>query len=333
MTVLNEDETPDNPDSPTILSVFETFMDLTDERGSRQQASQESCKSSLINGRRARRSKASIGQIEQGLYDILAEDHPQTVRQVYYQAVCRGIIDKTENEYKNTVCRILAAMRRRGAIPFDWLADNTRWMRKPTTYTSLRSALLTTQRWYRRDLWAEADAYVEVWLEKEALAGVLCGVTEEWDVPLMVTRGYPSMSFLYSAAEQIREQEKPTFLYYFGDFDPSGVDISRNVEASIREYAPAADIIFERVAVNENQIDEMDLPTRPTKRENNSHAKKFASDRSVEVDAIPAAELRRMCQRRIMRHIDDDRLEALRVVEAQERETLAEIAETYGGRR
>jgi hypothetical protein len=287
----------------------------------------ESCQSSLTKPRR--RTKIQIQKIEDTLWQILYDDHPQTVRQVYYQAVCRGVIDKTEGEYKNTVCRLLADMRRRGVLPFNWLADSTRWMRKPTSYRSLHSAMLTTQAWYRRDLWDEQDAYVEIWLEKEALAGVLVSVTEEWDVPLMVTRGYPSISYLYSAAEQIKEQGKPTYLYYFGDFDPSGVDITRCVDEGIRELAPDADITFNRVAVTEEQIQEMGLLTRPTKK-SDSRSKGFGSE-SVEVDAISAADLRTLCEACIIQHVDSDRLEALKLVEASERQTLKEIADSFSG--
>lgn len=83
---------------------------------------------------------------------------------------------------------------------------------------------------------------MEIWLEKEALAGVLINVTAEWDVPLMCCKGYPSLSFLHSAAEQIAAHRKPTFIYYFGDRDPSGVDIDRFVEQELRRYAPEAEV-------------------------------------------------------------------------------------------
>src|SRR5262249_48885635 len=116
-----------------------------------------------------------------------------------------------------------------------------------------------------RSLWDNQDAYVEVWLEKDALAGGLYEVTEQWDVPLMVTRGYPSISYLHSAAESIEAEAKPAYLYYFGDHDPSGVDITRAVEPGIREFAPDVDITFTRVAVTQDQILELHLPTRPTK--------------------------------------------------------------------
>ena len=81
-------------------------------------------------------------------------------------------------------------------------------MRRPITYSSVEDALKRTAETYRRALWDDAPVCVEIWLEKEALAGVLVDVTDEWDVPLMVTRGYPSMSFLYSAAEAIKERRR-----------------------------------------------------------------------------------------------------------------------------
>jgi hypothetical protein len=78
---------------------------------------------------------------------------------------------------------------------------------------------------------------------------VLLEETNQWDVPLMVTRGYSSVSFLHSAAEAIEEKGKPAYLYYFGDHDPSGRDITRATEDGLREFAPGAEIHFERVAV------------------------------------------------------------------------------------
>ena len=101
------------------------------------------------------------------------------------------------------------------------------------------------KRLYRRSLWNDQDAYVEVWLEKDALAGVLYEVTDTWDVPLMVTVGYPSLSYLHEAAEQIAAKDKPAYLYYFGDHDPSGIDITCLVEDGIREFAPDAEIYFD----------------------------------------------------------------------------------------
>jgi hypothetical protein len=185
--------------------------------------------------KRFRRTKAAIGDVRSAIFDVLDEANPQTVRQVFYALTVRGVIKKVEGEYKRTVIRLLTEMREAGDIPFDWIADNTRWMRKPTTYTGLDACLKSTSNFYRRDLWAAMPVYVEVWCEKDALAGVLLEETRPYDVPLMVARGYSSISFLHSAAKMIEAIDKPAHIYHFGDLDPSGVDAARDY----RGQAPA----------------------------------------------------------------------------------------------
>jgi hypothetical protein len=244
------------------------------------------------------------------------------VRQVHYQLVTRGAIAKTEQDYKS-VCRLLVEMRRAGRVDYHAIADNTRWMRKPSSWLSLEAALEQTHRTYRRALWDDQSVYVETWLEKDALAGVLYQVMSTWDVPLMATRGFASLSFLHSAAEAIAASRRRACLYYFGDRDPSGVLIDRKIEQTLRELAPHATISFERVAVTEEQIARWRLPARPTKR-TDSRARNFAGD-SVEVDAIPPRELRALCEHCITQHIDPTRLDATRRTERAERDTLARL--------
>ena len=123
---------------------------------------------------------------------MLEEDSPQTVRQVFYALTVLGAISKNETEYQRTVIRLLVDMRESGEIPFEAIADNTHWMRKPTTYVGLNACLNATANFYRRDLWAAMPVYVEVWCEKDALAGVLIEETVPYDVPLMVAKGYAS---------------------------------------------------------------------------------------------------------------------------------------------
>jgi hypothetical protein len=156
----------------------------------------------------------------------------------------RGVINKAEAEYQQTVIRLLVDMRETGEIPFEWIADNTRWMRKPATFVGLEACLNNTANFYRRDLWAAMPVYCEVWCEKDALAGVLMEETEAYDVPLMVAKGYASISFLHSAADAIAAKDKPAYIYHFGDLDPSGVDAARDIEAKLRRYAPSAEIHF-----------------------------------------------------------------------------------------
>jgi len=255
------------------------------------------------------------------MYEILKEHHPMTVRQLFYQMVSAGLIEKTEAAYQGLVVRLCGQMREDGELPWEWIADSSRWMRKPDSYSSLQEAVRRTAETYRRDLWANQDAYVEIWCEKEALAGVLYEITEEYDVPLMVVRGFPSKDFVHGAAEAIEGRCKPAYLYYFGDWDPSGLLIWKDVQNKIQRYAPGADVTFERVAVTPEQVTRYSLPTRPTKREGNSHAKHFRG-KSVEVDALPPGVLQGLVRHVIEQHIDQRQLKITKRVEESEREFL-----------
>jgi hypothetical protein len=215
--------------------------------------------------KRVRATKAEVEERREALLEIIDAGRPMTVRQVFYQATVRGIVEKAESGY-GKVQTDLTLMRRAGDLPYNWLADNTRWQRKPRTFSSVEQALQDTARFYRKSLWDSADCYVEIWLEKDALAGVILPVTSAYDVPLMVARGYASLSFLYSAAEFINTLHVPTYVYHLGDFDPSGVNAGEKIEETLCEMAPDADITFERIAVTEEQIADWDLPTRPTKK-------------------------------------------------------------------
>jgi hypothetical protein len=229
--------------------------------------------------KRGRATKAEVKERREVLLDIIDAGRPMTVRQVFYQATVRGLVEKAESGYQK-VQTDLTVMRRAGELPYDWLADNTRWERKPITFNGVEEALRDTAQLYRKSLWTDADSYVEIWLEKDALSGVIYPVTSMFDVPLMVARGYASLSFLYSAAEYINQLTVPTYVYHLGDFDPSGVNAGEKIEETLNELAPDAEIFFERIAVTPEQIEHWDLPTRPTKT-SDTRAKNFG-DISVE---------------------------------------------------
>jgi hypothetical protein len=273
--------------------------------------------------KRVRATKAEVGERREALLAIIDDGKPMTVRQVFYQATVRGLIEKAESGYAK-VQTDLTIMRRTGELPYDWLADNTRWQRKPKTFDSVEDALKETAAFYRKSLWRDADRYVEIWLEKDALAGVVLPVTAMYDVPLMVARGYASLSFLHSAAECINELIVPAYIYHLGDFDPSGVNAGEKIEETLRELAPDAEIYFERIAVTPEQIAEWDLPTRPTKA-SDTRAKRFGSELSVELDAIDPHQLRAIVQEAIERHLPADQFEILKAAEQSEREIISRL--------
>jgi hypothetical protein len=277
--------------------------------------------------KRSRSTKDSVEGRRDSLFEIVKAMKPMTVRQVFYQATVHGLVEKTERGY-GKVKSDLGLMRKAGVMPYNWLADSTRWMRKPDTFNSVEQALQDTARFYRKALWHEADAYVEIWLEKDALSGVVSPITYAYDVPLMVARGYASLSFLHGAAEAIRHLKVPAYIYHLGDFDPSGVNAGEAIERTLREMAPDAEIHFERIAVNAQQILDWNLPTRPTKA-SDTRSKGFG-DISVELDAIEPHRLRDLVQATIERHMPPDQFAALKVAEESERQLIAGWVEQIG---
>jgi hypothetical protein len=270
--------------------------------------------------KRARATKPEMESRFETLLDIVQVMRPMTVRQIFYQATIRGTVEKTEQGYAK-VQIALANMRRAGVMPYNWIVDFTRWQRKPRTFLNVAHALEQTASFYRKDLWARAESYVEIWLEKDALSGVLMPVTSKYDVPLMVARGYASLSFLSAAAEYMAAEVRPVFIYQLGDFDPSGVDAARKIEQTLRELAPAAEIYFERLAVTPQQIDSWGLSTRPTKQ-SDTRANGFGSI-SVELDAIDPNALRYLVEGAIGRHLPQHEYRVLMAAEQSEREALA----------
>jgi hypothetical protein len=115
--------------------------------------------------KRRRATKAEIGKRRDALLEIIDAGRPMTVRQVFYQATVRGLVEKAESGY-GKIQTDLVKMRRAGDIPYDWIADNTRWQRKPRTFASVEQALKETAAFYRKDLWANADSYVKSGLRR-----------------------------------------------------------------------------------------------------------------------------------------------------------------------
>ncbi len=283
-----------------------------------------SYQASLIKRRRHRSTKLQVEARREALFAIVQAMSPMTVRQAFYQATVRGLVEKTEGGYAK-VQTDLTLMRKADELPYGWITDSTRYMRKPKTYRSVDDALKQTADFYRRNLWADAEAYVELWIEKDALTGVVWPVTEEYDVPLMSARGYASLSFLHGAAEYIEDLEVPAYIYHLGDYDPSGVNAGEKIEQTLRELAPGAEIYFERLAVTPEQIKQWNLPNRPTKT-TDPRAARFGKQSSVELDAIHPERLRSIAREAIERHIDQDELVILKAAEASERELLTGLA-------
>jgi hypothetical protein len=273
--------------------------------------------------KRSRRTKADMADLRRKIVRTISRtERAMTVRQLFYQLVGQGAVPKTEAAYNQVVVRVCGEMREDGTLPWSWITDSSRWIRKPRSHNSLEAAIEHTAATYRRDLWSNQNAYVEVWCEKEALAGVLYPITSQFDVPLMIVKGFCSKGFAHDAAMNILQEDKPAFIYYCGDHDPSGLKVSEDLEGKLARYTNhKADLHFERLAVTEAQIRKYALPTRPTKREGNTHAKNFVGD-SVELDALPVDVLQALIRGAIEQHIDQHQFAITKAAEESERELL-----------
>ena len=275
--------------------------------------------------RRKNRRRASNAEMEERaefLIDYAEEHGPITVRGLYYQAEVAGLpgIDKSQSSYAKVQRQVLS-LRREGRLGYQHIADMTRWMRKPTTHNSLEDAIADAVSCYRRSLWRDAETYVEVWCEKDALAGVILPVTAKYDVPLMVARGYCSETFAYGAVAARRGDFRPYYVYYLGDFDRSGQDAARSLEEKLTRFADeeGIEVVFQTIAITERQVRGYDLPTRPPKR-NTSADEAWPHDFACELDAMAPDDLRGLVEDAINAHLDQDQLRIMEVAEASERE-------------
>ena len=272
-----------------------------------------------------RRTRREIERLKEALFDVLSENNPATVRQVFYLTVAQGLIPKTELEYRR-ISDFLSQMRRKDEIPWYWIVDHSRVARKPRIFGTAAEAIEECARFYRKDIWRNLPERVEIWTEKETLTGPLLSVTYRLAVGLFPCRGFASLSFLYEAAKEIEECGKPTTIYYFGDHDPSGQNIFQTIQRDLQKLAPTTDIYFEKLAVTYEQIERWDLPTRPTKR-TDSRSKNFKGE-SVEVEAIAPDMLRRLCEDAIKSHIPEGHLKQVEMIEASERRDILSLVKT-----
>lgn len=283
-------------------------------------------KKNEIQSPRGYKKRAFRSIFENNLKEIFEGlGYPLIVRQIFYAMTVRGVIPKTENGYHQT-CYYLGEMRREEVLPFSWIADNTRWRIKPETYYGAKDALYMLAHNYRRDVWDGRDDRVEIWCEKDALAGVIRPITDMYDVPLYIARGYSSMTFLYNAAQTIKSIGKPTYIYHFGDFDPSGIDAANNILRGLEDHG--AEINFTHVAITQDQIQDLTLPTRPTKK-SDPRSKAWGNIDSVELDALQAPLLKYLVKYCILNHIDEEYLEDFRQIQEEDRWQLEQVWQQF----
>lgn len=277
-----------------------------------------------------RRTRQELNEILQASQRIISGENGRvTIRHLYYRLVSEGLLEKTEREYKNLGDHLMK-WRRSGEIPWSAFADNTRWYRGDVGFSNVDAALISTRDAYRRNLWATQRVFVEIWTEKDAIASILVEEANTFGVQVFPLRGFSSGTALYNAADHFKEQQaagKEVFVYYFGDHDPSGVEIDKSTIKNLKNDH-GVEINFERVAVLPEHIDQYNLLTRPSKK-SDSRSINFEGE-SVEIDAMPMAIIREMVSECITAHINLHEWAMQKRIEFQERQLLNQVVFAIG---
>lgn len=262
--------------------------------------------------------KKSLELLAQVLKIIKSYDFALTLRQIYYQLVAKQIIPSRQNYY-HKLSRLCVIGRNEGILPEDSFSDRLREVDKLSSWIDLKEFFYTVKRSYRKDKWENQDCYIEIWTEKDALRSVLTEITYPYDVSLMVARGQLSRTAIYETSERDKDKsDKECFLYYAGDFDPSGLSIYDSIKKGLEGFGIF--INYERIALTPEQIKKYQLPSDPGKRTDPNY-KGFVEiygDIVVGLDFLPPDELRNIVKNCIEKNIDYELLAQVQEIEEEE---------------
>lgn len=235
-----------------------------------------------------------------------------TVRQLYYQLVARDHIPNTVQSYDRTVA-LLTNARMAGLIDWDAIEDRTRGLIERSHWGSGGELLQACANQYHEDMWSTQESRVFVIVEKEALAGVLEPVCRQWDVPLLPARGYPSATVLRELAKsRIMRASQEIVVLHLGDHDPSGIDMSRDLEERLSLFSRERVYIdFRRLALNMDQVAEQNPPPNPAKTSDSRYADYRAAygDSSWELDALSPKYLHELVANEVRTLVDSKQWE------------------------
>lgn len=270
---------------------------------------------------RHRRTKAELETLDRQIFDVLREDHPQSVRHVFYRMTDPRLglpVPKSEAGYK-LVQRQCLKLRRAGRISYGWISDTTRRGYHVNTFDGPGDFIERFAGLYRARLWDEDTPHVEVWCESRSLAGVLQSTCAELAVSLYPAGGFTSATLAYVAALEIDAADRDeAVVLYVGDYDPAGVLIDKSIEAELRSHL-ATPLTVRRLAINPEQIEAFDLPTKPRKA---GERRRPDIQATVEAEAMPANVMRRLVREAVEAYLPAGALEATRVAEESERHGL-----------
>jgi hypothetical protein len=249
-----------------------------------------------------------------GIIKELEDYKPLTLRQVYYRLVKALIIPNKKSQYV-MLSKLIKHARLDGLVPWEDFEDRSRSFLDLTGWSSSDSFVSAHIshfcQGYQRDMMQNQKSYIEVWIEKDALSRIFSRVAEKYSVPVVVCRGFSSISFLNDFKNRIKylDVQKVTMLY-FGDFDPSGLEMFKAMIETIENELNLTGVLFKRVALMKSDIKKYNLPHDPDAlNARDSRARKFVEkygSYAVELDALHPKDLEGKIKRAIEKEIDID---------------------------
>lgn len=275
---------------------------------------------------------ALIDQANDIIAEYLAEGYELTLRQLYYQFVARGLIPNKDSEYKR-LGSVINDSRLAGLVDWDAIVDRTRKIQINGHWDNPSDIIQSSADCYAIDTRETQDIYVEVWIEKEALAGILEQACEPLDVPYFSCRGYVSQSAMWRASCRIRQELSAKHHYatilHFGDHDPSGIDMTRDIDDRLELLEAVVEV--KRIALNMEQIEKYNLPPNPAKL-SDSRCQSYMSEygeESWELDALDPRTITKLIQQNIDVLTNQAKRKKLITLQESQREKLQTIADNF----
>lgn len=271
----------------------------------------------------------TIDQANEIIREYEDQGYSLTLRQLYYQFVARGMIENTMRSYKN-LGGVINDGRLAGLIDWSSIMDRTRNLQKLTDWNSPRDIVSACAQQFRYDKWNNQPYRIEVWVEKEALVGVVARICDEWQVPYFACRGYVSQSEQWRSSQRFIDNYRgqKILVLHLGDHDPSGIDMTRDNTDRLDMFG--AIFRLDRLALNMDQIEHYSPPPNPTKI-TDSRAKDYIArfgHESWELDALEPSVISNLIEHEILERLDKDQWEDDIRRENEARDRIAIVAET-----
>lgn len=202
-------------------------------------------------------ARQTINHCNRIIAEYAAQGYDLTVRQLYYQFVSRDLIRNTQSEYKR-LAGIISDARLAGLIDWNSIVDRTRNVRRLSHWDSPRDIIRTTSNAFNIDRWEKQPIRIMCLIEKDALVGVFEPVCQEYDVPLLSCRGYTSQSEMWSVAQTLGgylADDQRILILHFGDHDPSGLDMTRDIRERLQNFLFTDWVVHERKTGGDDSSD------------------------------------------------------------------------------